>query len=76
MCVCVFVVIKLLLCFVLKVGTFTSPVLVLEVGPHFTMKHYLECVCVCVCVYAQVCVCACRCVDVGVVLVVQMGVYL
>ena len=78
MCVCVFVfvVTELLLCFVSKVGTFTSPVLVLDVGPYSTLEHYLECVCVCLCVHAQVCVCARRCVDmgVGVVLEVQMGV--
>ena len=34
--VCVFVVLEL--CFVLKVGTFTSPVLDLDVGP---LEHYL-----------------------------------
>ena len=56
-CVClfVFVVIEILLCFVLKVGTFTSPVLVLDVGPYFTLEHYLQCVCVCVCACARVC---------------------
>ena len=39
----VFVVIELLLCFVLKikVGTFTSPVLVLDVELHFTLEYYL-----------------------------------
>ena len=31
-CVFVFVVIEILLCFVLKIGTFTSPVLVLDIG--------------------------------------------
>ena len=40
-CVCVFVVIEILLSFVLKVGMFTSPVLVLDVGPYFTLEHYL-----------------------------------
>ena len=41
-CVFVFVVIKILLCFVLKVETFTSPVLVLEAGPFFfTLERYL-----------------------------------
>ena len=63
MCVCVVVVvIELLLCFVLKVGTFTSPVLVLDVGPCFTLEHVIVCVCVCVhvcthrCIYVHVCV--------------------
>ena len=64
-CVCVCVVIEILLCFVLKVGTFTSPVLVLDAGP-FLYIGTLLIMCVRARVYVQVCV----------VLLVWMGVYL
>ena len=73
MCVIVVVaVVEIILCFILKVGTFTSPVLVLDVGSYITLEHYLSCVCVCVCVCARararavVCMCMCVCVRAGV----------
>ena len=64
-CVYVCVVIELLLC--LKSRNFTSPVLVLDVEPYFTLEHYLERVCMCVCARARarpcatVCMCMCAC---------------
>ena len=82
MCVCVRVFGFVVIVFVsvaLKVGTFTSPVLVVDgVGPYFTMEQV---VCVCVCARARApSVCSVRVLGVwmwvGVVLVVRMGVYL
>ena len=68
---CVFVVIKLLLGFVFKVGTFTLPAFVLGVDYilHWNITYSVF---VCVCEHAHRCVD----VDVGVVLVVRIGVYL
>ena len=59
--VCVFLlvfcfVIRLSVCVVLKVGTFTSPVLVSEVGLYIGI---LLIVCACVRARARVCVCLC-----------------
>ena len=56
-CVFVFVVIELLLGFVLEAGTFTSPVLVLEIGLYFILECYSH-----RCVYVWVWIWWCGCV--------------